>query len=227
MCWPYIVKVIHQPLPNIFINAFSHKLSGIFKEPCATQSVCFCHHLCWAPAHLPLHYWATSSDHLFSMRFRFSVNLQRWERKVLRLFGHSCSKPLGTSQLSQYNRYKAVSRRDEKTEEVGGWVGWGVWTRPWKTLGHLVPCGDAEMPQIRSPTNFTAAARQLLCVFTALYHLPWYPPWWTSQLPDKNSTYLLPFLPVQGDLNLKSRCGWACWSITRCRRTQKVIFSKN
>ena len=126
MCWPYIVKVIHQPLPNIFINAFSHKLSGIFKEPCATQSVCFCHHLCWAPAHLPLHYWATSSDHLFSMRFRFSVNLQRWERKVLRLFGHSCSKPLGTSQLSQYNRYKAVSRRDEKgrlKRWVVGWVG--------------------------------------------------------------------------------------------------------
>ena len=154
----------------------------------ATQSVCSCHHLCWAPvpAHLPLHYWATSSDQLFSMRFRFSVNLQIWDRKVLRLFGHGCSRPLDTDQRSNTTDIKQCQGEMRK-EEVGGWVGWGVWTRPWKTLGHLVPCGDAEMPQIRSPTNFTAAARQLLCVFTALYHLPWYPPWWTSHLPTMQS----------------------------------------
>ena len=168
MCWPYIVKVIHQPLPNIFINAFSHKLSGIFKKPCATQSVCFCHHLCWAPAHLPLHYWATSSDHLFSMRFRFSVNLQRWERKVLRLFGHSCSKPLGTSQLSQYNRYKAVSRRDEKGR--GGWLGGlGSLDKTVKdtwTLGPLWRCWDAA--DTESDKLYCSSKATPLCLYSTL-----------------------------------------------------------
>ena len=170
MCWPYTVEVLHQPLPNIFINAFSHKLSGIFKEPCATQSVCSCHHLCWAPAHLPLHYWATSSDQLFSMRFRFSVNLQRWDRKVLRLFGHSCSRPLDTDQRSNTTDIKQCQGEMRKEDWRSGWFGGlGSLDKTVKdtwTLGPLWRCWDAA--DTESDKLYCSSKATPLCLYSTL-----------------------------------------------------------
>ena len=167
----------------------------------ATQSVCSCHHLCWAPAHLPLHFWATSSVQLFSICFRFSVNLQRWERKVLRLFGHSCSKPLGTCQLSQYNRYKAVSRRDEKGR--GGWLGGlGSLDKTVKdtwTLGPLWRCWDAA--DTESDKLYCSSKATPLCLYSTLS--PTMVPTMVIGEPHICLPYLPPFLPVQGGLKPK------------------------
>lgn len=170
MCWPYTIEVLHQPLPNIFINAFSHKLSGIFKEPCATQSVCFCHHLCWAPAHLPLHYWATSSDQPFSTCFRFSVNLQLWDRKVLRLFGHGCSRPLDTDQRSNTTDIKQCQGEMRKEDWRGGWLGGlGSLDKTVKdtwTLGPLWRCWDAA--DTESDKLYCSSKATPLCLYSTL-----------------------------------------------------------
>ena len=137
-------------------------------------------------------------------------------------------KALGHWSTFQYNRYKAVSRRDEKgrlKRWVVGWVGEFGQDRE----RHLDTWSLVEMLRCRRYGVRQTLLQQQGNSSVSLQHSITYHGTHHGEphicLPC--SPYLPPFLPVQGGLNLKSRCGWACWSITRCRRTQKVIFSKN